>query len=198
MTSIFDKLNLRPQERRLVVGIALAVFAVVNLIWVWPHFFDWRAASNRITDSKKKLAAYQLEVSRTNVYQKRLKELESTGSNIASEEQALELQRTVRTTSMASGVAVSQYTPVTTARPPGAQANPFFEESVMRITFSSGTPELVNFLVTLATGSSIIRVSDLTLSTDQNQTRLKGSMTLVASYQKKASKLAAPAKARRS
>ena len=39
--SIFDKLNLRPQERRLVVIVGLIIFVLLNMWFVWPYFDDW-------------------------------------------------------------------------------------------------------------------------------------------------------------
>ena len=44
MNSFLDRLNLRPQERRLVVGVLVIVFVVVNLWFVWPHAGDLKIA----------------------------------------------------------------------------------------------------------------------------------------------------------
>ena len=38
MKSAFDRLNLRPFERRLVVAVGTVVFVVLNLVFVWPYF----------------------------------------------------------------------------------------------------------------------------------------------------------------
>ena len=38
MKSLFDKLDLRPGERRLVVGVGIVVFIVLNLLFVFPNF----------------------------------------------------------------------------------------------------------------------------------------------------------------
>ena len=40
-TSIFDKLNLRPQERRLVVIVGMVLFVLINWWFVWPFFGEW-------------------------------------------------------------------------------------------------------------------------------------------------------------
>ena len=39
MKKYFDQL--RPTERRLVVGVLVIVFLVQNAWYVWPHFSDW-------------------------------------------------------------------------------------------------------------------------------------------------------------
>ena len=33
--------QLRPLERRLAVAVLVALFLVLNYIFVWPHFSDW-------------------------------------------------------------------------------------------------------------------------------------------------------------
>jgi len=40
MNTFLDKLNLRPQERRLVVMGSAALFIVLQFWLVWPHFND--------------------------------------------------------------------------------------------------------------------------------------------------------------
>ena len=38
-------MNLRPQERRLVVFVGIVFFVVLNIWLVWPHFGDWTKVS---------------------------------------------------------------------------------------------------------------------------------------------------------
>ena len=33
--------QLRPLERRLVVGVAVVLLIVLNAAFIWPHFADW-------------------------------------------------------------------------------------------------------------------------------------------------------------
>ena len=40
MTSYLDRLNLRPFEKRLVVGVGAVLFVVLNAWFVFPHFSD--------------------------------------------------------------------------------------------------------------------------------------------------------------
>ena len=47
--------QLRPLERRLVVGVAVVLVIVLNWVFIWPHFSDWGnyrgAAGQRATPS---------------------------------------------------------------------------------------------------------------------------------------------------
>src|SRR5690606_38310506 len=66
------------------------------------------------------------------------------------------------------------------------QTNEFFEEQSITIGVNTGEPELVDFLLKMGSGSSMIRVRDLNLKpADQNRYRLQGTITLSANYQKK-------------
>ena len=51
----------------------------------------------------------------------------------------------------------------------------------------------MDFLYSLGSGNSLIRVSDLTLRPDPPRQQLSGTVKLVASYQKNPSKKGAPA-----
>ena len=76
MNSLFDKLNLRPNERRLVGIVAFVVFIVLNWIFVWPHFGDWSKIQNRQKDANELLRRYRIEVDNTPRYQKTMADLE--------------------------------------------------------------------------------------------------------------------------
>ena len=47
MSSYLDRLNLRPFEKRLVVGVGVVLFIVVNAVFVVPHFSDLSQARER-------------------------------------------------------------------------------------------------------------------------------------------------------
>ena len=55
MTSYLDRLNLRPFEKRLVVGVGAVLFLVLNAWFVVPHFSDLGQAEKRPTDAIEKL-----------------------------------------------------------------------------------------------------------------------------------------------
>src|SRR5687767_10316774 len=106
MKSIFDKLNLRPQERRLVVGVGIVVFAVVNFWFIIPHFGDLGRMQNKKDYAEKELAKFKTELGKKAEYERELKRLESVGAYLPSEEQALELQREVYQQAQQTGVII--------------------------------------------------------------------------------------------
>ena len=79
MSNLFDKLNLRPQERRLVVIVGIVVFIVLNFWLVIPMFGDYGKFEQRTKDGSKKLNEYKTEIQKKSDYEKQLRELESQG-----------------------------------------------------------------------------------------------------------------------
>ncbi len=196
MKSVFDKLNLRPAERRLVIIVMIIVFVVLNFIFVWPEFSKWGKIKARRTIAENLVRQYQREIANTRVYQAQLKDLEKQGATVQSEAQALTLSTTVQNQAALSGVQVNRYDPVRqTALSVGGKTNQFFEEQSGIINVTTEEKSLVDFLYNLGIGSSLIRVRSFTLNPDPPRHKLQGNVTLVASYQKKAPPKIAPAAA---
>ncbi|MEO6183246.1 MAG: hypothetical protein ABIP71_09150 [Verrucomicrobiota bacterium] len=189
MSSYFDKLNLRPQERRLVVGILVVIFVVLNVLLVWPRFSDWNRVKADLAKGQRNLASYNEKIAKAEGptgFKARLKKLEGEDAqNIVSDEQEIQLLRTVQSQVQASKIVVSSYSPIT--RSSNLQnTNEFFEEQSIKISVNTGEEELVTFLLNIGSGTSMIRVRDLNLKpADQNRYRLQGTITLSANYQKK-------------
>jgi Tfp pilus assembly protein PilO len=184
MTSLLDKLNLRPQERRVVVLGAAAVFVVLNFFFVWPHIDDFSRVNRQIAEARRTLANYQQEIARTADYQSHLDKLQRLGSAVLPSEQAVQLLHTVQDQARLSDVLITS----TRTQPTGvsgASTNQFFDEQTVAIDVNTGDKELVNFLIALGSGDSMIRVRDLDLRPDPPLYKLLGKLTLVASYQKK-------------
>ena len=192
MTSILDKLNLSPQERRLVVVVAIVVFVVLNIWLIWPEFGSVGRWNNRRQAAEANLKKFKDEISNQTKYKLQLTDLERLGGQIGTEEQALSLQRDVANQALLSGVQVNRYDPQARIST-GGRTNAFFEEQGLIITVVTGEKELVDFLYNLGTRSSLIRVRSMTLSRDPTQMKLQGSMTLVASFAKKPATKTAPA-----
>jgi Tfp pilus assembly protein PilO len=192
VTSILDKLNLSPQERRLVVVVAIVVFVVLNIWLIWPEFGSVNRWNNRRLAAEGNLKKFKDEISNQNKYKLQLAELEILGGQIGTEEQALSLQRDVANQALLSGVQVNRYDPQSRMSS-GGRTNAFFEEQGLIITVVTGEKELVDFLYNLGTRSSLIRVRSMTLSRDPTGMKLQGSMTLVASFAKKPAPKTAPA-----
>jgi Tfp pilus assembly protein PilO len=191
MMASLDKLNLRPQEKRLIVGVAVVIFVVLNIWFVWPHFSDWKTVRAGTERARKTVQTYKAEIARGPEYQKRLKDLEQEGASVVTEEMTLNLERTVEKLSVASGVTVTRRDP--RLRAANSQTNQFFEEQTLNLKFITGNDELVKFLLSLASTNSLIRVQDLSLKPAAGGTRLDGDVTLVASYQKKIPTVPSPA-----
>ncbi|HYE32317.1 MAG TPA: hypothetical protein VEH27_12870 [Methylomirabilota bacterium] len=186
--SIFDKLNLRPQERRIVVGVGVLVFVIINIMFVWPQFSQWGEVQNQMGRSQSTFDRYQKELANKPTYEKRLRSLEQEGSQVLTEE--LQLDRIIASQAASAGLILNQSQRV--PRGIGANANQFFEEQAQNITYSGGPASLVNFLVKLASDNSMMRVRELRVQPDPSQTRFSGTMTIVASFQRKAPATPAP------
>lgn len=195
MIRFLEKLNLKPNEIRIVVGMGFVLFAVLNVMFVWPQFGEVAKTQRQIEQLQNDLVRYKKEIANASTYDSKLKQLEKEGGSVLAEDQALNLIRTVQSLAASSGVIPNGITPVNRA---GATANPqdFFEEqSVTMGLIDTQEEKLVDFLYNLSTGTSLIRVRDMNLRPDAVNQKLQGSLTLTASYQKKpvAKKPAAPA-----
>jgi len=193
MKSFFDKLNLRPGERRLVVGVGILIFVVLNLTFVWPNFGAYAATEKTIRETENKLRRFTKEVDNKPLYERELKTLEDKGVFVGQEVQELELQKEIRSQAQIAGLDVRRYDP--TVRGTSTRTNSFFDEVSLVINFATGEKELVDFLYRLGSGNSLIRVRTMTLGPElPARQKLQGNMTLVESFQKKPVK-AAPAPA---
>src|SRR3954466_4619836 len=93
MKSLFDRLNLRPQERRLVVIVGMAIFVVLNIWFVWPYFGKWSEVSNKMSRSQTTLKRYKDEIAKKSTYEAKEKELANIGELLVSE---LDLEKIAR------------------------------------------------------------------------------------------------------
>src|SRR5688500_3234299 len=186
MTSLFDKLNLRPNERRLVIIVAIVVFILLNAFFVWPHFGDWGKLQKRQREANALLTAFQDEIRKTPQYEAQLKNLRESGASVASEEQALKLSTTIYNQAALSGVQVNKYDAVRqTAASSMAKTNQFFDEQSAVVNVTGEEKSLVDFLYSLGVSGSLIRVRSMSLTPDQPRHRLQGVVTVVPSYAKK-------------
>jgi Tfp pilus assembly protein PilO len=181
MTNPFDQMNLRPQERRILVVVGLIIFVVLNFLLVTPLFGQLGQSEFALDRSKRTLAKYEAEIAKTPNLERIEARLKQEGGSVLSEE--LQLQRIVNNQAIAAGVQVSRSDPV--LRPQIGRTNQFFEDQGLRIDFTSGGKELVDFLVGMASGNSMVHVHDMSLRPVAGGTRLGGNIVFVASYQKK-------------
>jgi hypothetical protein len=183
MISALDRLQLRPHEKRLIVMGGLVLFVVLNLWFVWPHYGDLGKARAQLQSSATTLTQYRTELARTNEYLARLELLESDGGGVLDEDKDITLLSTVQTVARESGITPANITPA--PRTPRGGTNAFFEQRALTITLSPTPPEpLIRFLVSLATNQVVLRVKELDLKKDGTQTKLQGSLRVVASFQR--------------
>jgi type II secretory pathway component PulM len=186
MNDVLARWNLRPFERRLVVGTAVILFIVINIVWVWPHFSDWDKMKLRLADANTKSDKFQKEINQLPTYRSKVRELENDGASVPQEDQAIQFMRTV---TMQAG---QDHVQISTSSRALSYTNLFFIEQVQNVTATARDDELVKFLYNLGSSSSLIRVRDLSLHTDPPRQNLVANIRLVASYQKNP-KPAAPA-----
>jgi Tfp pilus assembly protein PilO len=170
--------NLRPLERRLVIGVAVVVVIVLNWWFVWPHFSDFSNYERRLNDAKSKLATFQAAVAKIPELKKQLAKYETEGDVVAPEDQSIDLMRTIQSQAQTSGFGIQSFSR------PLMTTNEFFVEQQENITVLAPEPELVDFLYHLGVSSAMIRVRDLSLQPDPPHMRLSADIRLVASYQK--------------
>ena len=177
--SIFDKLNLRPQERRLLVIVSLVIFVLLNMWFVWPYFDDWGRVRGEINRNRTTLERYKREIEQKPKYEARQRELQSTGSEMLSGE--TDLSRIVQSQAASSGVQLGRQTFVKSGG--FGRTNQFFQEVSYNVEVNSGGKEIVDFLVGVAAQNAMVRVQNLDLRPQQNQTRLGGTITFVGNLQ---------------
>jgi type II secretory pathway component PulM len=171
--------NLRPFEKRVVVGVGALFFIVLNFLFVLPHFSDLSAVHYRMEEAQRKLAKFQTEIAQTNMYATGLKQMEGEAADVPSEEQDFQFANAINTQVLKSGVRQNQGSTTKT------QTNQFFLEKSQSINVQAAEQQLVDFLYQLGAGGSQIRVRDLTLHPDPTGQQLMAGVKLVASYQKK-------------
>ena len=191
MTNIFDKLKLRPFERRLIVVIGIVLFLVAQFLFIWPYFGAVKKMNDRREIAKLELVKFHEEIGQTNKFAAELVKLEGEGAAVPPEDQSSDLMRTIQIQAQQSGVVPQNVSKTFT------KTNEFFLDQSVTVTPLSAEDQLLNCLYNLGSGNSLIRVRELTLRPDQTRTKLSATVKLVSSYQKNRSavRAAAPAPA---
>ncbi len=171
--------QLRPLERRLVVGVAVVLVVVLNAMFIWPHFADWGNLRARLDKARSELERNQKTVAQMPALQAQVKQFASEGEFVAPEDQAINLMRTIQSQAAASGFGIQNY-----SRSMMRTNDAFFVEQVQNINVTATEEQLIDFLYKLGSGASMIRVRDLELQPDAPRQKLSANIKLVASYQK--------------
>jgi hypothetical protein len=179
MKKYLDQLG--SSERRWVLGTAVAVFVILNYLLVWPHFSDWGRNNTRIDAAEKKIATYRAELARKPYYEAAIRRLQpEDGSGVLPEDQAIQIEYFYRARATENNVLIqsnTRMTPHTT--------DPFFQEEELGLSMLAKESNLVNFLFSLGSSNSMVRVRAMSLRPDQPHHQLDANITIVASYLKK-------------
>ena len=171
--------QLRPFEKRLVVGIVAMLFIVLNLAFVFPHFSDWGRTKTRLADAQWTLEKFNKEIAQVPSYTNQIDHLIGRNQDVAPEDQLAEFSHVVNIQAGQSQISINNAQKVTVT------TNQFFVELSQNLSVQSSEEQLVDFLYSLGSGTSQIRVRGLTIKPDLPRQQLSAAVTLVASYQKK-------------
>ncbi len=186
MNNYLSQLGLTAQERRLVVGIFLALFLVLNYLFVWPSFGQWGTLDKQRLDMLGKIQSYNDVIKldyASNGWKVQIKELtQREGGSVLEHpvDPQVQLQNTIRAQERKTGVYVKSM------NPGSVKTNEFFEEQSTAISLECQEPQLVGFLYHMGMDQAMIRVAMLNLQpSDNNRFRLQAKLTLTANYIKK-------------
>ena len=171
--------QLRPMERRLAVGVIVAVLLVANYIYIWPYFGQWGDLDNKTNQAHQTLKMYQDAIDQTPIFEQKLKKFQNEGEFVAQQDQAVDFIRTIERQASGNGVSLINV--------PGSimhTNDAFYVERVENISVTATDQQLVNFLYQLGNDPAMIRVWDLELHPDPPRQRLDAGIQLIASYQK--------------
>lgn len=171
--------NLRPFERRVMLGVAVFIFGFLNYVYVWPHFGDWGALDSRYNTAGQKLKNYQAAIDQKPTLERQVKQFETAGQYVPGPDQSIYFLRSIQQQAGSSGVQI-----VNTSRQITHTNDAFFIQQVQNINVSATEEQLVKFLYQLGNDPAMIRVSDLELQPDSTHMKLMANVKLVASYQK--------------
>ncbi len=193
MLRFFDRLNLSPAERRLVVIILVIAVVVLNYWLIWPRFGDFQTVTNEYKALARKKAAFEAEIARRPMYELNLRKLQEAGSVLPAGEERIQFRTDMERTAREVGLSVRTWGEVLPERATGTTAatNAFFEAISLSMSQVLGTEaQFVDFLYRVGASNSTIRVKELNLvpgnfdARAQGKTNLVGTLKLVASIPK--------------
>jgi len=158
--NFFDQLNLRPNERRIVIVVGVVVFIVLNAWFVWPHFNDANKSLAAINKGRLDWTnRYELiqKDTRTGGYRDQIRKLmqEEGGDLESGQSKEIQLTRKVQEKAPQYGVTVVQYNDIQSTAF-NEKTNAFFEERSLRISVQAGESNLVNFLYDMGNDPAMI------------------------------------------
>lgn len=180
--------RLSSAERWLIIFVIIAVFAVVNIWFIFPHRDDWKKLGKRMKTAQTTLQTFNEAIDQNGVVRAQIAKMEGENAAVPAEDQAINFLTAIQNQAVASRVSIIANNSLP------QRTNQFFLERLQSLTTQSGEDQLVDFLYNLGAGNSQIRVRALSIRPDPPRQALSATINLLASFQKKApAKSAAPA-----
>ena len=169
--------QLKPQERRAVTAVGIIFFLVLNYFMVWPQFKQWNVNKARIAKAQTNIVTYQAESRHMDEYKRRIRGFDA--DVVPQEDQVIHFQNYIRDRALENGISIQNESPL---RKVPAE---FFTEQQVTLQTISSEAGLVNFLYSLGSSNSMVRVRTLNVHpADLNRFQLRSEVVIVASYQK--------------
>lgn len=187
MNELFDKLNLKPEERRLAVLFMAIAFIFVNYMYVFPKFQELDRTRKETRLAENTFNMYRLKTNSIPELQITLAALgEKAGPSVEdSPRQRSIFSDTVTRMASKHSISIVRQAQIREIQPIAGQTNKFFAELEIPVTIQGTEEQMVNFLYSLGNEESLIRVRSLTLSPSrQGGLFLDGNLNLVASFLK--------------
>lgn len=189
MIELLERLNVRPEERRVAICIFFGVFIVINGLWAWRFIAgetEWTELKSDIQQDSDESAA--LRAALTDLKQKQSDWEEyarSMGADAGGERAWTDLHTKVRKLARDHKLKIGRSTPSKIDDPEFTA----FKKHTVNLDFTASDNSLVNYLVALAREPQMVRVSSLTLRRpNNNQKILTGTISVVASFPKEEEK----------
>ncbi len=177
--------QLKPQERRWLIIIGCVVFVTMNYFFIWPQFSEWSRNTNRMNADKENMAKYAAELAHKGEYERKIRGIDPENQNIAQDDQAVHFEQVFRDKAVENGVQIQS-----TSRPL-TRTDDFTMEQHETIQVLTGERNLVDYLYSLGSSGSSVRVESMSLRPlDLNRYQLHADLTIVESYFKSPSSAA--------
>lgn len=184
MNSIFDRYNLNTFERRLIIGVFLGIFFVVNLMLVGPKFREWGEVRERRESAQQKIRIYQTVLNKRAGLEKQLEKLDKSGMKVLPKERTSQLFELIQQKLRESNLPVTALQRNSPSRSGNLRQSKekFFEQETYSLNVNANYKQLRDFLVAIGSDENLmIHVGRLYLASAGHHLNCK--ITLVANYQ---------------
>ncbi len=192
MTTLFDRLNIRREDRRTVLAAFCVVFLVANAFLLPSLYRNWNAVCAAIEQGESRRERLRAQIAKKPALMAELGQLQKQVELAESAERAELILRQQSELAEKSGLNIE-------SKRPGlryaGRAGDLLGEETLTLAFTAGDKELLDFLMSTSGERSAVRIRDLDVKPEEPaRTKLRGTVTLVASYQKNTSSKTAKSK----